>query len=188
MKSYQIVAIQKRIGAEPDGFWGPKSIAACQKHLRSLMPAVNPWPKSSDVAMTKFYGKAGDESNLVKIDVSGLGVKYDGASVSTLRCHKKVAESLHRILVNISESESFSVLADYAGVFNFRPMRGGSRPSKHAWGAAIDLVPGSNSLKASWPVAATMPIEVMEFFAHEGWYSAGAFWGRDAMHHEACVP
>jgi hypothetical protein len=30
-----------------------------------------------------------------------------------------------------------------------------------------------------------MPLEVMETFAREGWVSAGAFWGRDAMHHEA---
>jgi hypothetical protein len=30
-----------------------------------------------------------------------------------------------------------------------------------------------------------MPIEVMECFAREGWLSAGAFWGYDAMHFQA---
>jgi hypothetical protein len=186
MKNYQIKAIQSRVGATPDGFWGPKSIAACQAHLRRLMPTTNPWPKSDDVSMTRFYGKAGDESILTNLDVSGLGIKYNGASVRTVRCHKKVAESLHRILTNISKSDHKWVLEEYAGCFNHRPMRGGSRPSKHSWGVAIDLAPDTNSLKASWPTASSMPLEVMEIFAHEGWISAGAFGGRDGMHHEAC--
>jgi hypothetical protein len=138
--------------------------------------------------MTRFYGKAGDESNLTNLNVEGLGVKYAGTNVRTIRCHKKVAPSLLRIITNISESDSHWVLAEYAGCFNFRPMRGGSRPSKHAWGAAIDLAPATNGLKSAWPTASSMPLEVMEFFAMEGWTSAGAFWGRDAMHHEACVP
>jgi hypothetical protein len=30
-----------------------------------------------------------------------------------------------------------------------------------------------------------MPLEVMEAFAREGWVSAGAFWSRDAMHHQS---
>jgi hypothetical protein len=33
-----------------------------------------------------------------------------------------------------------------------------------------------------------MPLEVMEMFAQEGWLSAGAFWGRDAMHSQATKP
>jgi hypothetical protein len=55
-------------------------------------------------------------------------------------------------------------------------MRGGIRPSKHSWGAVIDLNPNRNRLKTSWTIAATMPIEMMEEFAREGWI------GRDSMH------
>jgi hypothetical protein len=61
-------------------------------------------------------------------------------------------------------------------------MRGGKRPSKHSWGAAIDLDPDHNGLKTSWPFAATMPIEVMEEFAREGWIGLGWQIGRDSMH------
>jgi hypothetical protein len=74
------------------------------------------------------------------------------------------------------------ILAKYAGCYNPRPMRGGNRPSKHSWGSAIDLDPDHNGLKTSWPVAATMPIEVMEEFAREGWIGLGWQIGRDSMH------
>ena len=180
----QIQAMQERIGTTPDGFWGPKSIAACQKHLRSLMPSPNPWPKPDQASLTKFYGAPGDESRLVNLDVAGLGVKYDGKPVRTIRCHAKVADSLKRILTSLSKTHP-DILAQYAGVYNNRPMRGGSLPSLHARGAAIDLAPDTNRLSQSWPVSATMPIEVMEAFAREGWTGLGWSIGRDAMHYQA---
>ena len=116
-------------------------------------------------AMVRFFGCPGNESNLVSLDVTGLGVKYEGQAVRSIRCHKLVAESLGRILRRISDSPHRGILAKYAGCYNPRPMRGGNRPSKHSWGAAIDLDPDRNGLKTSWPVAATMPIEAMEEFA-----------------------
>ena len=185
MNTEQIKAIQKRIGTEPDGFWGPKSIRAVQAHLRGMMPDSNPWPDTSQEALTKFYGKAGDESRLVKMPVpAGVTVQYDGQNVTTIRCHERVADSLSRILVAVSKVAPL-ILREYAGVYNNRPMRGGSLPSLHARGAAIDLAPETNGNHASWPVASDMPLEVMECFAREGWLSAGAFWGRDSMHSQA---
>jgi hypothetical protein len=64
-------------------------------------------------------------------------------------------------------------------------MRGGSLPSLHARGAAIDLDADNNGNHVAWPVRATMPLEVMEAFAREGWLSAGAAWLRDGMHFQA---
>ena len=64
-------------------------------------------------------------------------------------------------------------------------MRGGSLPSLHARGAAVDLDPDHNGNGTSWPTRAIMPLEVMEEFAKEGWLAAGAFWGRDSMHMQA---
>ena len=74
---------------------------------------------------------------------------------------------------------------DFGGVYNFRNKRGGSSYSIHACGAAIDLDADDNTFRDSWPMKADMPLEIMEEFAKEGWISAGAFWGYDAMHHEA---
>jgi hypothetical protein len=64
-------------------------------------------------------------------------------------------------------------------------MRGGSNWSLHAYGAAIDLAPHNNGLHTHWPTRATMPLEVMEIFARQGWLPAGAFWSRDPMHFQA---
>jgi hypothetical protein len=180
-----IIAIQLKVGAEPDGFWGPKSIAATQKHLRKLMACTVPWPKTDEKSLTDFYGAPGDENQLVALNVEGLGVAYDRKPVTVMRCHKKAAPSLKRILTEISKGPHAKLLQLYAGIYNNRPMRGGSRPSLHARGAAIDLDPDRNGLVTHWPMKATMPLAVMEAFAREGWLAAGAFWSRDAMHFQA---
>lgn len=185
MNQLDIIAMQQRIGVVTDGFWGPKSIAACQSYLRALMPKKNPWPDTSQAALTKFYGDPGDESQLIAVNVEGLGMLYEGKPVRVIRCHNKVAASLCRILQAIKSSPSASVLKQYAGCYNNRSMRGGSLPSLHARGAAIDLDPDHNGNHIPWPTRATMPLDVMEAFAREGWTPAGAFWGRDAMHFQA---
>jgi hypothetical protein len=184
MTTDQIKSLQNRVGTAPDGFWGPISTAACQRHLRSLMPTISPWPASDEASLRSFYGTPG-ESHLVNLNVEGLGVEYIGSPVKTIRCHTKVAESLHRVLSAIANSECKWILRKYAGCFNHRPMRGGTRLSTHSWGVAIDLWPARNGNTVHWPTRAEMPIEVMEAFAREGWLSAGAFWSRDAMHAQA---
>jgi hypothetical protein len=185
MTKQQIIAIQQRIGTTPDGFWGPASIKACQEHLRRLMPVPNPWPASNQPALQGRYGSPGDERQLVSIDVAGMGVQYDGKPVRSIRVHRECAESLRRVISTMAGGPFRYVLAEFGGVFNNRNMRGGSSPSLHARGAAIDLMPGTNGLNTHWPTRATMPIEVMEIFAAEGWLAAGAFWSRDAMHFQA---
>ncbi len=184
MNRAQIIHTQEVIGATPDGFWGPKSIAACQKYLRGLMPSPNPWPKSDQKSLTAFYGAPGDESRHIRINVVGMGVRYGGKEVKEILCHTKVSRSLLKVITALSSSHP-EILARYDGCYNNRPMRGGSTPSLHARAAAIDFDSGSNGNKTSWPVSATMPIEVMAAFAREGWMPAGAFWGRDAMHMQA---
>jgi hypothetical protein len=184
MTRLEIIRMQEKIGTVPDGFWGPKSIAAVQKHLRALMPRDCNRPSQLQAALQGFYGSPGDESNLVRFDLP-RGTLYDGKIVRHTRAHERCFESLSRVLEAIAASPQRDILKEFAGVYNNRPMRGGSLPSLHARGAAIDLDPGTNRLSQSWPVSATMPLEIMEEFAREGWLAAGAFWGRDAMHFQA---
>ena len=189
MITSEIIRTQLRVGAAGDSFWGPKSIAACQAHLRKLMPLCSPWPKSDQASLQSFYGSPGDESNLVRITFP-YRMYYEGRVVETTLCHARVADSLVRVLTDIKnryggDSKIMEAAQDYGGVYNNRNKRGGNTPSVHAYGAAIDLDADDNGNRVSWPVVADMPIEVMECFAREGWVSAGAWWHRDGMHHEA---
>ena len=185
MNRTQIQQLQSRISATPDGFWGPKSIAACQAHLRSLMPSPNPWPHTDEASLRAFYGRPGDEDQLTDLPVVDLGILYEGRPVRTLRCHKRVAASLGRVLTQLHLQGYSHIIEHFDGSFDNRPMRNGTIPSLHARGAAIDLNSDSNGNLQSWPASADMPVEVMEIFAMEGWTPAGAFWGRDAMHFQA---
>jgi hypothetical protein len=189
MNQQEIQSMQVRVGTEPDGFWGPKSIAACQRHLRAMMPRPNPWPYANQSSLRAFYGQPGDESQLVKLTFP-YPMFYEGRRVVSTRCHRKVHDSLLRVLTSIGRSygtrrDVMEEAEDYGGVFNFRLKRGGTSYSLHAFGAAIDLDADDNTYKDSWPLQSDMPLEIIEMFAREGWISGGAFWGYDAMHFQA---
>jgi len=189
MKTEEIKRLQERVGAKPDGFWGPKSIEACQKYLRSLGPVPSPWPRSKDVE--KFYGKPADKDNLVTIDVPQM--TYIGGAkpqkTSKVTCHVKIADSLKAILEDLKDNPATAfILDEWAGCYNHRNMRGSDRLSLHSWGIAVDFWPRYNGMYTQWPLVAQMPIEVMEVFCKHGWTAAGAFWGRDAMHFQATRP
>ncbi len=197
MNQSEIQSMQRRISDAgfplvADGFWGPKSQSACRAYLKSLMPSPNPWPYSDQSSLRKFYGEPGNENNLVTITFP-YPLFYGDKKVTKTRCHKKVAESLIRILKEIGDKYGdkpgiMEEVLDYGGVFNFRLKRGGSSYSVHAWGAAIDLDADDNSFRDNWPMKSDMPLEIMECFSKEGWTSAGAFWNFDSMHFEATKP
>lgn len=197
MKKYEIQHMQRRINAagfplDDDGWWGPKSQKACREYLTSLMPSPSPWPPSDQASLRKFYGEPGDESQLVTITFP-FPMMYGTKQVTKTRVHKKCSESLLRVLGAIGQKYSalpgiMEEAQDYGGVFNFRLKRGGSTYSLHAYGAAIDLDADDNTFKNSWPMQADMPLEIIEEFAKEGWVSAAAFWGYDAMHFQATQP
>lgn len=187
MTAKQIIDLQTKVGTEPDGFWGRKSEAACRAYLCNLMPKASPWPEPDQTSLQTFYGAAGDESNLVSIPIpKSIQVRFNDQLVNSIRCNKRIAESLTRIIQSLSLFPNGRIaLARFAGVYNNRAMRGSIKPSLHAYGAAIDLMPDTNQNRQHWPTNSDMPLEVMEVFAREGWLPAGAFWSRDAMHMQA---
>lgn len=185
----EIMALQMRVNTEPDGFWGPRSIAACKAHLHALMPHPSPWPLQSQSALKAFYGQAGNEANLDKITFP-FPTYYQGKAVATTRVHEDCAHSLMRILEDIksrhgSDQSIMRIAGDFGGCFNFRQKRGGSTWSLHAYGAAIDIAPATNAFRDSWPMRSNMPLEIIECFYREGWISGAVEWGYDAMHFQA---
>ncbi len=185
----EIVALQRRVGAEPDGFWGPRSIAACKARMHALMPHPSPWPLQSQSALQAFYGQPGNEANLDKIKFP-FPTYYQGNAVSTTRVHEDCAHSLMRILEDIksrhgSDQSIMRIASDFGGCFNFRQKRGGSTWSLHAYGAAIDIAPATNAFRDSWPMRSNMPLEIIECFYRQGWISGAVEWGYDAQHFQA---
>jgi hypothetical protein len=153
--------------------------------MRSLMPDPNPWPATDQKSLTAFYGHPGDDERLVKLNVEGLGVKYDGNPTKWITCHERVEASLFRVLTAISKGPHAAILGRFDGCYNNRPMRGGSLPSVHARAAAVDFDGALNGNLIHWPATAIMPLTVMEEFAKEGWVGLGWLIGRDAMHFQA---
>jgi hypothetical protein len=152
------------------------------------MPKDNPWPKSNQAALRRFYGHPDNNNPIIRVDAPSWLRLYDSDKrVRSIYCHKRVAESLLRALRDAYQHQP-EFVRKYFGCHVDRPMRGGTKPSTHAYGAAVDLAASTNRNRQSWPVSANMPIEVMEAFAREGWTPAGAFWGRDAMHFQATRP
>jgi hypothetical protein len=185
MTRKQIQSMQEKIGAVPDGFWGPDSIKKCQQHLRAMaIRTPNPFPAADEKSLQAFYGAPGDMDQMMDLSVKGLGVQYDGRTVNSITCHRLIGKYLYWILESLSNSFPY-ILKEYAGCFVNRPMRGGTKPSLHARGAAIDFSPAKNGNRVAWPVAAQMPLEIMEVFAAASWLPAGAFWLRDSMHFQA---
>lgn len=185
--------MQAKIGTTVDGFWGPQSIAACQRYLKRLMPNPNPFPRQANV--TAFYGPHGAPNGFTPPTTTitlPFPIFYGSTRVTTLKPHRLCAQSLLNVFNRLAVA--FPTTADrraagiltYDGLYNPRRMRGNSGAwSMHAWAIAIDFNAASNGNQTHWPARATMPLEVMECFAAEGWLPAGAFWGRDAMHFQA---
>ncbi len=195
MTREEIIRTQKRIGTEPDGFWGPKSTARCQEYLRSMMPVPNRFPAQSRV--TEFYGPHGEPDGYTppqKIIELPFTIFFEDNPVTKLRPHEKCADSLLRVFERLAvmfpthDSRERAGILTYDGLYNPRRMRGSSAWSMHSWAIAIDFNAEYNGNFEHWPTRAVMPIEVMECFSREGWTSAGAFWSRDAMHMQATSP
>jgi hypothetical protein len=198
MNRTEIIRTQERTGTEGDGFWGPKSITACQNHLKSMMPSPHPFPIEGSQDFIEFFGPHGEKSGYTppgrRITLP-FTIYYNQTPVRTLLVHEKCADSLLQVFQRLAlvypddtSREAAGILV-YNGLYNPRLKRGSLNSwSMHSWMNAIDINAGKNGNKTSWPVNSTMPIEVMECFAQEGWLSAGAFWGRDAMHFQATAP
>lgn len=193
-----IKRVQRRVGVKDDG--NPKIVtwtAIAEALEVGIEAGSSPslggkWPKESEAA--SFYGasdgsSAWESANLVTFEAP-YALFMDGQLVRRIRCHRKVENSLFKILLAIQRAYPTAELRaevgidQYDGCYNFRNVRQGNHLSMHAYGAAIDFDAAHNPLGAT---QGRMPAKVVEIFKAEGWRWGGEYSGRkDLMHFEAC--
>ena len=114
------------------------------------------------------------------------------AKVTTMRCHKLVAQNFTNVFNEILSVYGLTKIQElgidlFGGCFNFRAMRGGSDYSRHSWGIAIDLDPERNQLKETSKTARFARPEykpMIDIFYKHGFINLGVEKNYDWMHFE----
>lgn len=150
-------AVQRVLGCTPDGVPGYETGHAV---ARALIP-VSYWPHVADIepmvvplegAAEVFYGKPG--SNLEVIDLP-YTLFYEGKPVSRMSVNRKVKGAMMTIFERVRDHYGLARIKElgldvYDGCFNNRNKVGGSTKSMHAYGIAVDMDAGHNTLRAGY--------------------------------------
>lgn len=160
------------MGYEPgviDGLWGHNTREALTafntEQITGKRPVIerNPvsgeptesvvWPRQAD--MQRVFGAPGSsEATAGQCDLPFPFIIAWNTSqrVNRFACHRKVAGTFTRVFADAAkhygEARFRQLRLDrFGGCYNNRAMRGGTRPSTHAYGAAVDLDPENNQLR-----------------------------------------
>ncbi len=149
------------------------------------------WPKQDYASMLAYYGKVGENQTSLILPYPMRLAWNTSKTITKITCHKKVHDSLEKILSEIFALYSKDLDAVkkarmdlFGGCLNVRKIRGGKSWSIHSWGVAIDLDPENNTISMHRDQA-TMPKEVIELFLNEKWISMGQSKNYDFMHFQA---
>ena len=111
------------------------------------------WPNQKGVPA--FFGKAGSPACTAGKAVLPFPFRIawnKAQKVKQFSCHEKVAAPMTTIFreaaAHYGEAEMRRLGLDlFGGCYNYRPMRGGTALSMHAYGIAVDLDPENNQLR-----------------------------------------
>lgn len=187
-----------------DGYTGPQTrnaLVEFDSHMAGVKVSVQRKPiaviaAAIDIPHQKnvraFYGAPAKPSNMEYFKLP-FSMRIDWnltQKTSRLRLHKKCGASAIAALTAAYEhygEKDFRALGldRYAGGYNPRKMRRSKKWSMHAYGCALDIYAGPNSLDHKTSTALFAQKKYAEFLdimeAH-GWLSAGRMWGYDYMH------
>ena len=197
-RTEQVVRLfQAQHGLKADGVVGPVTAALLDAPhaavIATALPTQTAWPHDDTASLLAFYGRPwADADLLTRVEPPFPMVYRDGAKATPIRSiqwHIKGATALAAALETIwvaagkdIESPLMVHVKNFSGAYNYRPVRGSSRLSCHAFGVAIDF--DAEALPLGHPVpAAAMPAEVVEAFKAQGFFWGGNYTGRqDPMH------
>lgn len=198
-RTEQVVRLfQTAHGLKSDGVVGPMTAAALDAPHAALVATANPpasttFPHDDTASLLAFFGKPWVDSSLLsRVEPPFAMVYRDGTKVTPIRSiqwHTRGVAALTIALAAVWEhaghdenSDILRHVRNFSGSYNYRPIRGSSRLSCHAFGAAIDF--DAESLPLGKPVAASdMPQIVVDDFKAAGFFWGGDYTGRkDPMH------
>lgn len=167
-------------------------VATADFHKSGLTP-VDTWPHDDTASLIAFYGRPWDDHALLTSVSLPFTILYrDDKAVATLKSvqfHVKGAKALQAAFEACWEAggkdltnSMFNHIRNFSGTYNYRPIRGSSRLSCHAFGAAIDFDAEHLPLGKNIP-ASEMPEIVVKCFKEQGFFWGGDYTGRkDPMH------
>lgn len=203
----QMEAIQRKLNpGEYDGLYGSQTSDAADRILYELdgielfgrpdenttSPGPRCWnPNTSH--MRAFYGAEGTQQSLAESPYK-LRLDWDlRTSISRFSCHSKikarVEKAMKETLAHYGEEKIKEMgLNRFGGCLNVRLKRGGTTPSTHSWGTAIDWFPTANTLRETSRTARFARPEYsrfMDIWAENGFMSLGRCYDFDWMHVQA---
>lgn len=140
------------------------------------------WPHDDQLSLTRFYGRPGQVAmGNVRVPWHMIYAEPPHPPIPHFLMHVKCVTAMNLILQNIwdhygrSQQEIEEVgMHIYGGAYNPRKIRGSTRWSVHAFGAAVDFDPDHNEMSYAPHKPHRMAQPVIDAFKAEG-----AFWGGD---------
>ena len=135
-------------------------------------------PPQSRAEVTQMFGDISDpdfETKHIVMFEFPFPMRFGTQPANRGRCHRLAVDNF---VAALTESEQWLKGQEYGGCYCKRNVSGGSKPSLHSWGLAIDLMPNSYPLGG----AARIPQGVIDAFHKYGLFYGGDFHRPDPMH------
>ncbi len=134
-------------------------------------------PPSTLLELEEQFGRPFTDPDFEETHITRFPVHLAHKQV-TIACHVAIAAKLERIFAALKQSGHLGLVQTYDGCFNIRKVRGGNRPSLHAWGLAIDINAGIFPLGSH----SHQDVRLVRAFTAEGFFSGSRFHRPDPMH------